>query len=68
MAVSLSWRGDAITPGTPTRLFTTAIHAGGEGGYAVARDGRFLVNVPTAGTTQTPISIFLDWGSSVRER
>ena len=49
------------------RLFTTPMRGGGEGGYAVSSNGRFLVNVPVAGSVQPPITVFLNWASSVRK-
>ena len=71
MAVSLQIEreGRALNPGAPVALFPTRLATGanvtvGFGsrpGYAVASDGRFLMNVTVDETTTSPISVVLNW-------
>ena len=54
--------------GTPVALFPTRIVDGGtlarsRPQYAVARDGRFLINQPVADATAAPITLILNWQS-----
>ena len=62
MAVPISIRNDRsrIEIGTPVSLFRTRIVSGKAGLYAVAHDGRFLVNQPEESAT-TPITLLLNW-------
>jgi WD40 repeat protein len=66
MAVPISIRNDRSTPieiGTPVSLFRTRIVSSGAvltAQYAVAHDGRFLVNQPEESAT-TPITLLLNW-------
>lgn len=52
--------GDRARIGTPTRLFRIALPAYGRAEYAVARDGRFLVDV-VADEEPSPLRIVLNW-------
>jgi Tol biopolymer transport system component len=74
MAVSFRSGGSA-TPeiGLPVALFVThlatgASVVGGKPQYAVARDGRFLMNVAIEPTTSAPITVVLNWTASLRKR
>jgi Tol biopolymer transport system component len=67
MAVSITVTGATVTPGTPVLLFPTKIlGSGGETAaipeYAVARDGRFLINTePDENRSTAPIRLILNW-------
>ena len=57
--------GASVAPGTPHELFTNS----GATAYAPSRDGqRFLLNVPAGGegTTVSPVTIVLNWASSLK--
>jgi dipeptidyl aminopeptidase/acylaminoacyl peptidase len=55
-----------LTPGPPVKLFQAHIAGGGPNQqYAVARDGRFLINVGT--TDQTPITIVQNWPALLKK-
>ncbi len=64
MAVPIAVAGSAIAPGTPLRLFPTAIFGGGLElelrQYDVAPDGRFLINT-MLDTAIAPITLLLNW-------
>jgi len=65
MAAPMIVRGAAIEPGSPVKLFSTRILGGGidsELGrqYAVAPDGRFLVNT-ILNDLASPITLVLNW-------
>jgi Tol biopolymer transport system component len=60
----------AFTTGTPASLFVTQLATGGNVGigtfvsraeYAMAADGRFLLNVIADDTMATPITVVLNW-------
>ena len=75
MAVPVTTAGPSFAAGTPVTLFTTRIVDGGtlarsRPPYAVARDGRFLINQPVADATATPITLILNWqgGLSARDK
>ena len=67
MAVSVSFNGSTPVLGTPVALFNAGLINGGSQilglrqQYDVAKDGRFLLNVPAAGGTMPPITILLNW-------
>jgi hypothetical protein len=68
MAVSIAVTGASVAPGTPALLFPTKILGGGEANaavspqYAVARDGRFLINTALDENRSTaPIRLILNW-------
>ncbi len=67
MAVSITVTGATVAPGTPVLLFPTKILGGGGENagiieYAVARDGRFLINTVLAENRSTaPIRLILNW-------
>ena len=67
--------GQALTPGAPVALFAlrlatgTAITVGNYSGrpqYAVARDGRFLMNVAVDAEATPPIAIVLNWDAQFK--
>jgi len=64
MAVPMTTQGGTLEPGTPMELFRIRSALGGgvvRGQYAVAPDGRFLVNVTTGDSTSVPITLLLNW-------
>jgi Tol biopolymer transport system component len=65
MAASVRTSGSAFDPGTPTALFQTRTAVGGNANlfpqYAVARDGRFLINVPDTASSAAPIMVIVNW-------
>ena len=66
MAVPVAAAGTSFQAGTPAALFPTHIVGGGtlvanHPQYAVARDGRFLINQPVADATAAPITLILNW-------
>ena len=65
MAASIGTQGDTLIPGPPVALFQTQIFGGGFYGsraqYAVAPDGRFLINVAVDDTTSSPITLLQNW-------
>ena len=64
MAVPITAQGATLEPGTPVELFQIPGPPGAglvRGQYAVASDGRFLVNVTTGDATSSPITVLLNW-------
>ena len=68
--------GQALTPGAPVSLFAMRLASGtnvtvgtytGRPQYAVARDGRFLVNVAVDAEAPPPVSIVLNWDAPFRK-
>ena len=45
----------------PTRIVEGGTIAADRPQYAVARDGRFLINQPVADATAAPITLILNW-------
>jgi Tol biopolymer transport system component/tRNA A-37 threonylcarbamoyl transferase component Bud32 len=76
MAVPMNARagGGSIDVGTPKALFTAHLATGmnvfpavgTKQQYAVAPDGRFLMNVPVDGASIPPITVAVGWNSGVR--
>lgn len=65
MAVPVT-TGPSFEAGAPVALFPTRVIDGGtimagRPQYAVARDGRFLINQPVADATVAPIRLILNW-------
>ncbi len=68
--------GQTLQPGAPVALFAARL-ASGSGiytsgyqehpQYAVARDGRFLLNVAVESDTTPPISIVLNWDAALKK-
>ena len=67
MAATITVTGATVVPGAPVPLFATKIFgvaAGSDTGlqYAVARDGRFLINtVLEMNSSAAPITLILNW-------
>ena len=66
----------AMNPSSPIALFSTQLASGGgilPGGfrsraqYAVAPDGRFLLNVAADDNAATPITVVLDWDAALKK-
>jgi eukaryotic-like serine/threonine-protein kinase len=77
MAVPITVAVDqqTLTPGAPVPLFRTRLASGASinpsrGGvkpqYAVASDGRFLMNVSVEGATAQPITVVLNWDAALK--
>ncbi len=72
MAVPVTVAGASLEAGTPLPLFRTRIVDGGtvtnnRPQYAVARDGRFLINQPVADATVAPITLILNWQPTAKK-
>ena len=63
MSVSITSTGAV---GTPVRLFQSRLLEGNQD-YDVTTDGRFLVNIPSAGQTPVPITVIVKRGRAVEE-
>jgi hypothetical protein len=67
--------GRSLNPGLPVALFQTRLATGASvnigflsrPGYAVAPDGRFMMNVIADGTVSSPISIVLNLGTALKK-
>lgn len=64
MAVSVQTGTDSITPSPPRELFLLRAFRSGFSPYAVAKDGRFLVNM--AIDDDRPLKVILNWPALVR--
>jgi serine/threonine protein kinase/Tol biopolymer transport system component len=69
--------GQTLQPGTPAPLFLTHLASGGnisipvgnsKPQYAVASDGRFLMNVAVDGENTPPISVVLNWNAALNKQ
>jgi hypothetical protein len=72
MAVAVTASGPTFEAGTPVGLFRTRIVGGGSPmltrpQYAVARDGRFLINQPVNEATATPITLLMNWNPAAKK-
>jgi dipeptidyl aminopeptidase/acylaminoacyl peptidase len=79
MAVPIAVGADRQTleAGAPAPLFPTRLASGGANislgstlskpQYAVALDGRFLMNVAVEGATASPITVVLNWDTSLKK-
>ena len=73
--IGVAPQGRAVTAGAPVALFPTRL-ANGTGIsltgwqsralYAVAADGRFLMNVNVEAETATPITIVQNWDAALK--
>ena len=68
ITVPITYQGDTLQAGVPVRLFQTRIAGGGRAQpptfeYAVARDGRFLINVELEGASPSAITLLLNWNA-----
>jgi hypothetical protein len=63
--VPVAASGSTFEAGTPVSLFPTRILAGGSPTnrpqYAVARDGRFLINQSVSEAAAAPITLLMHW-------
>ena len=77
MAVPLAVGADneTLESGAPVPLFVTRLASGSNipGGvmskpqYAVAADGRFLMNVAVEGATPPPITVVFNWDAALKK-
>ena len=72
MAVPVTAAGTSFDAGTPVAMFPTRIVDGGTVAtvrpqYAVARDGRFLINQALADATAAPIALILNWNPDANQ-
>jgi len=77
MAVSIAVGADRQTleVGAPVPLFATRLASGAnipsgvmsKPQYAVASDGRFLMNVAVQGATAPPITVVLNWDAALKK-
>ena len=78
MAVPIALAADPKTlqPGPPVPLFQTRFASGAgisfatgmsKPQYAVAPDGRFLMNVPVDEATVPPITVALNWDAALKK-
>ena len=72
MAVPVTAAGTSFDAGTPAAMFPTRIVDGGTVAtvrpqYAVARDGRFLINQALADATAAPIALILNWNPDANQ-
>jgi Tol biopolymer transport system component len=72
VSVTVSPDGRTIQPGTPTPLFMTHLATGGNvtGGkpqYAVASDGRFLLDTKIDDPMPSPITVVLNWTAALKK-
>jgi serine/threonine protein kinase len=66
MAAKITETADSIEPGAPFKLFQTRIYLGGTDNpqrhqYAVAEDGRFLINTVVGDDAVPPIVVIHNW-------
>jgi serine/threonine protein kinase len=67
MAVPVKWGGQVPDVGAPVPLFQTRLLGGGNyvpglsRQYDVASDGRFLMQIPSAGERSAPITVIFNW-------
>jgi Tol biopolymer transport system component len=72
MAAPVTASGKTFESGTPMALFPTRILGGGAVStnrpqYAVARDGRFLINQPVKEAAATPITLLMNWNPDAKK-
>ena len=74
-AIQIAADGRTLSPEAPVALFPTRFAAGAnvtigfltKPQYAVAADGRFLMNVTAEDTTAAPITIVLNWTGALKK-
>jgi hypothetical protein len=68
MAVAIETAGNAVKAGSPLALFQTIYQGGVYAHYAASSDGqRFLVPVPPALEDAAPITVVVNWTSTLSE-
>ena len=74
--ITVASDGQALQPGAPGALFVARLASGllinaatyqDRPQYAVARDGRFLMNVAVDEGTTPPINIVLNWDAALKK-
>jgi eukaryotic-like serine/threonine-protein kinase len=71
VSITIGRNGATIEAGTPVALFPVRLASGpnvylGQTQYAVAADGRFLMNVSIDDAAPPPISIVINWDSALK--
>jgi hypothetical protein len=67
--------GQTLEAGAPVPLFATRLASGGgipsgflsRAQYAVAPDGRFLMNMAVESATSPPITVVLNWDAALKK-
>jgi len=64
--------GQTVEAGAPIRLFPARLATGanvyqGQSQYAVAADGRFLLDISTDTDAAPPISVVLNWDAALKK-
>jgi Tol biopolymer transport system component len=75
VAIQVETDGRTVSPGAPVALFPTRFASGANVNvgfnsrpqYAVAPDGRFLMNVTVDDPTPSPITIVLNWATALKK-
>ena len=69
MGAPVRGAGPSFESGAPVALFPTRTLEASRGvsPYAVARDGRFLINQPVADATAAPITLILNWNPDAKK-
>jgi len=75
VTIQIGADGRALDLGPPVALFQTKLATGAsvnvgflsKPGYAVASDGRFLMNVNADDTVASPISVVLNWATALKK-
>ena len=72
MAAPVTVAGASFAAGTPVALFPSRIRGGGSvatdrAPYAVARDGRFLINQLVGDGIAAPITLILNWNPEAKK-
>src|SRR5262249_15651760 len=72
VSVTASLDGQTLYAGAPVRLFPTRLASGvglapGRLQYAVAADGRFLLNTGVGEASAPPITLVLNWTAQARQ-
>jgi dipeptidyl aminopeptidase/acylaminoacyl peptidase len=75
VAIEVEPDGRTVSPGAPVALFPTRFATGANVSvgfnsrpqYAVAPDGRFLMNVTVDDPTPSPITLVLNWAAALKK-
>ena len=74
MAAGIQAKGETLGAGAPAALFQTRIAGGGTGfgtvnreQYAVAPDGRFLMNLVVEEASAPPVTLILNWAGASKK-
>jgi hypothetical protein len=71
VSITVSTDGQTLEASAPVRLFPTRLASGagfapGEQQYAVAPDGRFLLNAVVDEAKASPITVVLNWTAGLK--